>query len=131
MLFISGICTAVGILIPGSRTASVDVEEMILFLGGCAIMGIFYIALMIPLYLKFGATNGKLILPLVVWGLIFLLIGVVRLNGKYQWNLEASMMKFFGIAGNAGVAAVFAILAIILLTISWLCSRHIMERKEF
>ena len=36
-----------------------------------------------------------------------------------------------GIAGNAGVAAVFAILAIILLTLSWLCSRHIMERKEF
>ena len=131
VLLASGICTAIGELILEKGMLNTSTEALLLLFGGSAFMGILYISLMIPLYLKFGSANGKLILPLIVWGLLFLMIGAVQLNRKFQWDLETVIMEFPRTAGNAGAAAALVIASFILLAISWLCSCRIMDRKEF
>ena len=112
------IALAIGIGISYIKTNAINLNEIISSLMGTALSSIIIISLLYPIVFKFGATNGKIILFAVVFGIggiVALVSNVINMiNGLDNYSLIA-----------------IPIISVILLGISYLISNKIYQNKEF
>lgn len=115
---------AIGVGISYIRTNSISLDEMIASLMGTMLSSVIIISLLYPIVFKFGATNGRIIL----FALVFGIAGIGALIAQF-----VDMTSIINIINELNKYSVIAIpiISAILLGISYLISNKIYQSKEF
>ncbi len=104
------------------------------WLAGCfsyITVAVVFLSLMLPLRLKFEGEKGRVVLPLTIAAMGILIYGGVRLADLAGIDVTGSSIKILNQMGAAGIMAMLVIIPVAAAVISWICSRHILEKKEF
>ena len=114
----------IGIGISYTKTNSINLDEIISSLMGTMLSSIIIISLLYPIVFKFGATNGRIILFAVVFGIA----GIGALIAQF-----VDMTFIINMINRLDSYALIAIpiISVILLGISYLISNKIYQNKEF
>ena len=114
----------IGIGISYTKTNSINLDEIISSLMGTMLSSIIIISLLYPIVFKFGATNGRIILFAVVFGIA----GIGALIAQF-----VDMTFIINMINRLDSYALVAIpiISAILLGISYLISNKIYQNKEF
>jgi ABC-2 type transport system permease protein len=118
------IALMIGIGISYTKTNSINLDEIISSLMGTILSSIIIISLLYPIVFKFGATNGRIILFVVVFGIV----GTVALIAKFI-DITCIINLINGLENDLFIA--IPIISAILLGISYLISNKIYQSKEF
>ncbi len=121
---LGAVALAIGIGISYTKTNSINLDEIISSLMGTMLSSIIIISLLYPIVFKFGATNGRIILFAVVFGIAG--IGAV----VSQFVDMTFIINMLDRLDNYALIAV-PIISVILLGISYLISNKIYQSKEF
>ncbi len=106
------------------KTNSINLEEMMSALMGTLLSGVIIISLLYPIVFKFGATNGRMILFAVIFGIAG--IGTIIANFvdmTFLINKINELENYLWIA--------IPTISILLLGISYFISNKIYQNKEF
>ena len=88
-------------------------------------------SIMMPLRLRFDSEKARYA-NIIMFALIAAVAyGVSRISQYVPDNILRNVSAFFNTLGNNGILALCAVAAAAALLISYICSRHIMEKKEF
>lgn len=115
---------AIGVGIGYAKTNSINLDEIISSLMGTILSSVIIISLLYPIVFKFGATNGRIILFAVVFGIAGI-IGIIS-----NFADMTSVINMVNKLDNYSFIAI-PIISIILLGISYLISNKIYQNKEF
>lgn len=112
------------------KTPQMDIFQWILLCGCFLIFLAIFLALMIPIQIKYGSDKGKI----VFLGTFLILIALSYLSTKIlkKFSFDFDGVKQF-LAGISDWQFFIAgmVLAVAVLSISYFISVHIMEKKEF
>ena len=114
----------IGIGISYTKTNSINLDEIISSLMGTMLSSIIIISLLYPIVFKFGATNGRIILFAVVFGIA----GIGALIA--QFVDMTSIINMINRLDSYSLIAI-PIISVILIGISYLISNKIYQNKEF
>lgn len=115
---------AIGIGISYTKTNSINLDEIISSLMGTMLSNNIIISLLYPIVFKFGATNGRIILFVVVFGVA----GIGALIA--QFIDMTSIINMINRLDSYSLIAI-PIISVILIGISYLISNKIYQNKEF
>lgn len=115
---------AIGIGISYTKTNSINLDEIISSLMGTMLSSVSIISLLYPIVFKFGATNGRIILFAVVFGIA----GIGALIA--QFVDMTSIINMINRLDSYSLIAI-PIISVILIGISYLISNKIYQNKEF
>lgn len=104
------------------------------WLAGCfsyITVAVVFLSLMLPLRLKFEGEKGRVVLPIAIAAMGILIYGGVKLANLAGIDVTGSSIKVLNQMGAAGIMAMLVIIPVVAAVISWICSRHILEKKEF
>ncbi len=107
-----------------TKTNSINLEEIMSSLMGTSLSCVIIISLLYPIVFKFGATNGRIIL----FGVIFGIAGIGALIAKFV-DMTFIINMINGLDNYLFIAV--PVISIILLGISYLISSKIYKNKEF
>lgn len=107
-----------------TKTNRIDLDETIPSLMGTTLSCVVIISLLYPIVFKFGATNGRIILFAVVFGIAGI-IGVIS-----NWVDMSSVINIINRLDSCFYIAI-PIISILLLGTSYLISNKIYQNKEF
>lgn len=124
MIILAVVAFSIGIGISYIKTNSINLDEIISSLMGTMLSSVIIISLLYPIVFKFGATNGRIILFAVVFGIA----GIGTLIA--QFIDMTSIINIINKLDNYLLIAI-PIIYIILLGISYLISSKIYQNKEF
>ena len=124
MIILAVVAFFIGIGISYIKTNSINLDEIISSLMGTMLSSVIIISLLYPIVFKFGATNGRIILFAVVFGIA----GIGTLIARF-----IDMAPIINIINKLDnyLLIVIPIIYIILLGISYLISSKIYQNKEF
>ena len=124
MIILAVVAFSIGIGISYIKTNSINLDEIISSLMGTMLSSVIIISLLYPIVFKFGATNGRIILFAVVFGIA----GLGTLIAQF-----IDMTPIINIINKLDNYLLIAIpiIYIILLGISYLISSKIYQNKEF
>ena len=114
----------IGIGISYTKTNSINLDEIISSLMGTMLSSIIIISLLYPIVFKFGATNGRIILFAVVFGIA----GIGALIAQFVDTTP--IINMINRLDSYSLIAI-PIISAILLSISYLISNKIYQNKEF
>ena len=115
---------AIGIGISYTKTNSINLDEIISSLMGTMLSSVIIISLLYPIVFKFGATNGRIILFAVVFGIA----GIGALIAQFVDTTP--IINMINRSDSYSLIAI-PIISAILLGISYLISNKIYQNKEF
>lgn len=115
---------AIGIGIAYTKTNNINVDEIISSLMGTMLSSVIIISLLYPIMFKFGATNGRIILFAVIFGIA----GIGALIAQFV-DMTFAINMINGLDNYSLIA--IPIISVILLGISYLISNKIYQHKEF
>ena len=115
---------AIGVGIDYAKTNSINLDETISSLMETVLSSVIIISLLYPIVFKFGATNGRIILFAVVFGIA----GIGALISQFV-DMTYIINMINGLDGYSLIA--IPIISVILLGISYLISNKIYQSKEF
>lgn len=115
---------AIGIGISYTKTNSINLDEIISSLMGTMLSSVIIISLLYPIVFKFGATNGRIILFAVVFGIA----GIGALIAQFVDTTP--IINMINRLDSYSLIAI-PIISAILLGISYLISNKIYQNKEF
>ncbi len=115
---------AIGVGIGYAKTNSINLDETISSLMGTILSSVIIISSLYPIMFKFGATNGRIILFAVVFGIA----GIIAVISNF-----VDMTSIINIVNGLDNYTFIAIplISIILLSASYLISNKIYQNKEF
>ncbi|MDY4996578.1 MAG: ABC-2 transporter permease [Bacilli bacterium] len=124
MIILAVVAFSIGIGISYIKTNNINLDEIISSLMGTMLSSVIIISLLYPIVFKFGATNGRIILFAVVFGIA----GIGTLIAQF-----IDMTPIINIINKLDNYLLIAIpiIYIILLGISYLISSKIYQNKEF
>ena len=115
---------AIGVGIDYAKTNSINLDETISSLMGTVLSSVIIISLLYPIVFKFGATNGRIILFAVVFGIA----GIGALIAQFVDTTP--IINMINRLDSYSLIAI-PIISAILLGISYLISNKIYQNKEF
>lgn len=121
---LGAVALAIGIGISYTKTNTINLDEIISSLMGTVLSSVIIISLLYPIVFKFGATNGRIILFAVVFGIA----GIGALISNFV-DMTSVINMINGLDNYSLIA--IPIISIILLGISYLISNKIYQSKEF
>ena len=115
---------AIGVGIHYAKTNSINLDETISSLMETVLSSVIIISLLYPIVFKFGATNGRIILFVVVFGAA----GIGALIAQF-----VDMTSIINMINRLDSYLLIAIpiISVILIGISYLISNKIYQSKEF
>lgn len=121
---LGAVALAIGIGISYTKTNTIKLDEIISSLMGTVLSSVIIISLLYPIVFKFGATNGRIILFAVVFGIA----GIGALISNF-----VDMTPIINMINELDnyVLIAIPIISVILLSISYLVSNKIYKHKEF
>lgn len=123
-VILSVVALTLGIGVTYIKLNCINIEEVLSSLMGTMLSSVIIISLLYPIIFKFGATNGRIILFAVVFGIV----GIGTLISQF-----IDMTPIINIINGLDNYLLIAIpiISIILLGISYLISNKIYQSKEF
>ncbi len=121
---LGAVALAIGLGISYTKTNTINLDEIISSLMGTVLSSVIIISLLYPIVFKFGATNGRIILFAVVFGIA----GIGALISNFV-DMTSVINMINGLDNYSLIA--IPIISIILLGISYLISNKIYQSKEF
>lgn len=123
-IILAAVALVIGIGISYTKTNSINLNEIISSLMGTMLSSVIIISLLYPIVFKFGATNGRIILFAVVFGIA----GIGAFIAQF-----VDMTFIINMINRLDSYALVAIpiISVILLGISYLISNKIYQNKEF
>ena len=115
---------AISIIVSYIKTNSINLEENVASLMGTLLSSFIIISLLYPIIFKFGATNGRIILFTMVFGVI----GIITLISNFV-NMTV-FINAINMLDNCWYIAL-PIMFVLLLGGSYLVSNKIYQNKEF
>lgn len=90
-----------------------------------------FMSIMMPLRLRFDSEKARYA-NIIMFALIAAVAyGVSKISQYVPENILRNVSDFFNTLGNNGILALCAGIAVAALLISYICSRHIMAKKDF
>ena len=90
-----------------------------------------FMSIMMPLRLRFDSEKARYA-NIIMFALIAAVAyGVSKISQYVPENILRNVSAFFNTLGNNGILALCAGIAVVALLISYICSRHIMAKKDF
>ena len=123
-VILGAVALAIGAGISYTKTNSINVDEIMSSLMGTMLSSVIIISLLYPIVFKFGATNGRIILFAVVFGIA----GIGALIAQFV-DMTFIINMINGLDNYSLIA--IPIISVILLGISYLISNKIYQNKEF
>ena len=124
MIILAVVAFSIGIGISYIKTNSINLDEIISSLMGTMLSIVIINSLLYPIVFKFGATNGRIILFAVVFGIA----GIGTLIAKFvDMTFIIDMVNRL----DTNPLIIIPVFSIILLGISYLISNKIYQIKEF
>ena len=123
-IILAAVALTIGIEISYTKTNSINLDEIISSLMGTMLSSIIIISLLYPIVFKFGATNGRIILFAVVFGIA----GIGALIAQFVDTTP--IINMINRLDSYSLIAI-PIISAILLGISYLISNKIYQSKEF
>ena len=123
-IILSILSLALAVAISYTKTNSINIEEILSSLMGILLSSVIIISLLYPIIFKFGATNGRIILFIVVFSIAG--IGAIIT----QFVDLTFILNMINKLDNYVLIAI-PIISIIMLSISYLISNKIYKNKEF
>ncbi len=123
-IILGAVALAISIGIGYAKTNNINLEEILSSLMGTILSNVIIISLLYPIVFKFGATNGRIILFAVVFGIA----GIGALIAKFI-DMPFIINMINGLDSYSLIA--IPIISILLLGISYLISNKIYQSKEF
>ncbi len=123
-IILAAVALTIGIGISYTKTNSINLDEIISSLMGTMLSSIIIISLLYPIVFKFGATNGRIILFAVVFGIA----GIGALIAQFVDTTP--IINMINRLDSYSLIAI-PIISAILLGISYLISNKIYQNKEF
>ena len=122
-IILGAVALIIGIGISYTKTNSINLNEIISSLMGTMLSSIIIISLLYPIVFKFGATNGRIILFAVVFGIA----GIGALISQF-----VDMTPIINMINRLDSYSLIAIpiISVILIGISYLISNKIYQNKE-
>jgi len=114
----------IGVGISYIKTNSINLDEIMSSLMGTILSSVIIISLLYPIVFKFGATNGRIILFAVVFGVA----GIGALIAQFV-DMTFIINMINGLDSYSLIA--IPIISVILIGISYLISNKIYQNKEF
>ena len=124
MIVLEAVALVIGIGISYTKTNSINLNEIISSLMGTMLSSVIVISLLYPIVFKFGATNGRIILFAVVFGIA----GIGALIAQFVDTTP--IINMINRLDSYSLIAI-PIISAILLGISYLISNKIYQNKEF
>lgn len=118
------ISLVIGVGIGYTKANSINLDEIISSLMGTLLSSVIIISLLYPIVFKFGATNGRIILFVVVFGIV----GIGTLITRFV-DMTFIINMVNGLDNCSLV--IIPIISVIVLGISYLISNKIYQNKEF
>ena len=118
------VALAIGAGISYTKTNSINLDEIMSSLMGTMLSSVIIISLLYPIVFKFGATNGRIILFAVVFGIA----GIGALIAQFVDTTP--IINMINRLDSYSLIAI-PIISVILLGISYLISNKIYQNKEF
>ena len=123
-VILGAVALAIGAGISYTKTNSINVDEIMSSLMGTMLSSVIIISLLYPIVFKFGATNGRIILFAVVFGIA----GIGALIAQFVDTTP--IINMINRLDSYSLIAI-PIISVILLGISYLISNKIYQNKEF
>lgn len=123
-VILGAVALAISAGISYTKTNSINLDEIISSLMGTMLSSIIIISLLYPIVFKFGATNGRIILFAVVFGIA----GIGALIAQFVDTTP--IINMINRLDSYSLIAI-PIISAILLGISYLISNKIYQNKEF
>ena len=123
-IILGAVALAISIGIGYAKTNNINLEEILSSLMGTILSNVIIISLLYPIVFKFGATNGRIILFAVVFGIA----GIGALIAQFV-DTTPIINMINGLDSYSLIA--IPIISAILLGISYLISNKIYQNKEF
>lgn len=123
-VILSVVALTLGIGVTYIKLNCINIEEVLSSLMGTMLSSVIIISLLYPIIFKFGATNGRIILFAVVFGIA----GICALLA--QFIDFTPIINMINKLDNCALI-VIPIISIILLSISYLISNKIYQKKEY
>ena len=123
-IILAAVALVIGIGISYTKTNSINLDEIISSLMGTMLSSVIIISLLYPIVFKFGATNGRIILFAVVFGIA----GIGALIAQFVDTTP--IINMINRLDSYSLIAI-PIISAILLGISYLISNKIYQNKEF
>lgn len=123
--------TVFGIVLRGIRGGMALAPDKLAASLGYLTVSVVFVAVMLPLRLKYEGDKSRLVLPIVVAGAGIIIYGVSRLAQTAGLNSGEAAVRILNEMGTAGILGSLAVIIILAAGISWQCSRRIMMNKEF
>ena len=123
-IILAAVALIIGIGISYTKTNSINLDEIISSLMGTMLSSVIIISLLYPIVFKFGATNGRIILFAVVFGIA----GIGALIAQFVDTTP--IINMINRLDSYSLIAI-PIISAILLGISYLISNKIYQNKEF
>ncbi len=108
-------------LLAGAIRGNIDWRELGWTVGACLTIAFLYLSIMMPLAFRYGAEKMRILLLAVFFVLFFILFGGYVLLSKSAPGALASLMRLWPI---------FPVLMVASLSISYVISQRIFEKKE-
>ena len=123
-VILGAVALAISAGISYTKTNSINVDEIMSSLMGTMLSSVIIISLLYPIVFKFGATNGRIILFAVVFGIA----GIGALIAQFVDTTP--IINMINRLDSYSLIAI-PIISAILLGISYLISNKIYQNKEF
>ena len=123
-IILGAVALAISIGIGYAKTNNINLEEILSSLMGTILSNVIIISLLYPIVFKFGATNGRIILFAVVFGIA----GIGALIAQFVDTTP--IINMINRLDSYSLIAI-PIISAILLGISYLISNKIYQNKEF
>lgn len=124
------ISSAVATILQWIKTPEMDIFQWLLFCGCFLIFLAIFLALMIPIQIKYGSDKGKIIFIGIFLIIVAFCYLAVRIAEKFPFDF-GGIKQFLAGFSDWQLLAVGFVLAAVVLGISYSVSVHIMEKKEF
>lgn len=90
-----------------------------------------FMSVIMPIRFKFDGEKARYANIIAMGVILAVAFGASKLIEYVPDQITESAGKFFAALGDNGIAALSAVIAAAALLISYICSRHIMSKKEF
>lgn len=130
-IIVSNILAATVCLLRGKEELLAEGKVVSLSMIGMVVL---YLAILIPLELKFSSEKSRVLIFGVTGGLVaffLIIVNLIRKNEKMDYGLTNGFMKFVAEVKGYQIALSVLVLCAIILCISYMISLRIMREKEF
>lgn len=120
-----------GMLLRGVKGEEIFASDKLAATLGYLTVSVVFVAVLLPLRLKYEGDKSRHILPLVIGGTAIFVWGIVKLTEMAGIDAAGKTVQVLNNMGTAGILGILAAVVLFSTVISWQCSSYIMMNKEF